>query len=77
MFRNRDSGLSNTLYWFLEVWNTAYMYNGELLHCSEGKSNKIADTSNSAFRFTQTGNRLAYLNYCWYLRLPLCLRLFQ
>jgi len=28
MFRNRDRGLSNTLYWFFEVWNKAY--NGEL-----------------------------------------------
>ena len=38
MFRNRDRGLSNTLYWFVEVWNKAY--NGELPHCSEGKSKK-------------------------------------
>jgi len=65
MFRNRDRRLSNTLYWFFEVWNKAY--NGELLHCSEGKSKQIANTSNIAFRFTQTGNRHAYLNYCWYL----------
>ena len=39
MFRNRDSGLSNTLYWFFEVWNKTY--NGELLHCSEGKATKL------------------------------------
>ena len=51
MFRNRDRGLSNTLHWFFEVWNKAY--NGELPNCSEGKSNKIANTSNSAFRFPQ------------------------
>jgi len=29
-----------------EVWNKAY--NGELPHCSKGKSKKIANTSNSA-----------------------------
>src|SRR6218665_1099257 len=38
MFRNRDRGLSNTLYWFFEVWNNAY--NGALPHYSEGKSKK-------------------------------------
>jgi len=59
MFRNHDRGLSNTLYWFFEVWNKAYRPNGELPHCSEGKSKNIANTSNSAFRFTQMGNRHA------------------
>jgi len=24
MFRNRDKGLSNTLYWFFMVWSKAY-----------------------------------------------------
>ena len=27
MFKNRDRGLSNTLYWFFEVRNRAYMEN--------------------------------------------------
>jgi len=75
MVRNRDRGLSNTLYWFFEVWNTAKMEN--YLIVLKVNLKKIANTSNSGFCFTQTGNRHAYLNYCWYLRLPICLRLFQ
>jgi len=39
MFRNRDRGLNNTLYWFFKVWNKAY--NGELPHFSEGKSKEV------------------------------------
>jgi len=47
MFRNRDRGLNNTLYWFFKVWNKAY--NGELPHFSEGKSKEMQTLQTALF----------------------------
>jgi len=59
MFRNRDRGLSSsTLYWFFKVWNRAKWKIIALFWSYRCK--QIANTSNSGFRFIQTGNRHAY-----------------
>jgi len=55
MFRNRDRGLSNTLYWFFKVWNRAKWKITTLFWSYSCK--QIANTSNSGFPFIQMGNR--------------------
>ena len=52
MFRNRERGLSNTLYWFFEVWNSAYMENYNIV--SEGKTKKLQRFSRTAVSETST-----------------------
>src|SRR6218665_1558720 len=55
MFRNRDRGLSNTLYWFFEVWNS--VYSGALPHYSEGKSKKYCKHFEQCFSLHTNGEQ--------------------
>jgi len=66
MCKNRDSGLGIS-------GSSRSAIHGQLPCCSEGKTKKDPNTSNSGFRSTQMGNRHVYLNFSWYLRPPLCL----